>query len=214
MAMDPFELPTQEEIERGLRFSHIMMMVNQSQSNETLTAIMAITDLLVAKGVISGEEFTEARAAAAEQMENISQPRVRLGNMGDKYEDARTADIDCAARLHLCQARCCSFNFFLTHQDLEEGVAKWDYGNPYWIKHGEDGYCTHCDGATRGCTIHAQRPHVCRLYDCRNDKRVWIDFEKRIPVPFEGPPGNIPIALAEPDLGPQLMNTASSDEDS
>jgi hypothetical protein len=28
--------------------------------------------------------------------------------------------------------------------------------------------------------VHGQRPEACRVYDCRNDKRIWKDFEKRI----------------------------------
>jgi Fe-S-cluster containining protein len=202
----------QRELERGLRFAHIMLMVGQSQGNEALAAIMALADLLVAKGVFAEEEFDQAREQAREQVAGISQPRVRLANMGDKYADPRTAEIDCHARIHLCHARCCSFNFYLTAQDLDEGVAKWDYGNPYWIKRGEDGYCVHCDAATRACTIHARRPHVCRLYDCRQDKRIWIDFEARIPAPLEEPPGPIPIALAEPDLGHSLMAKPAPEE--
>src|SRR5262245_60796677 len=43
----------ENETERGLRFAHIMMMVGQSQGNQSLAAIMALADLLVAKGVIS-----------------------------------------------------------------------------------------------------------------------------------------------------------------
>ena len=31
--------------------------------------------------------------------------------------------------------------------------------------------------------MHAQRPIVCRKYDCRHDVRVWIDYEERIPAP-------------------------------
>ena len=196
----------QREVERGLRFAHIMLMVGQSQGNEALAAIMALADLLVAKGVLAEEEFDQAREQAHEHVARLAQPRVRLAHMGDKYHEPLTAEIDCAARIHLCHARCCSFNFYLTAQDLDEGVARWDYGNPYWIKHGEDGYCVHCDAASRACTIHAQRPHVCRLYDCRQDKRVWIDFEARIPAPMEPlPPGLQPIALAEPDLAGAMM---------
>ena len=26
---------------------------------------------------------------------------------------------------------------------------------------------------------------MCRKYDCRNDVRVWIDYEKRIPAPLD-----------------------------
>ena len=200
-----------QETERGLRFAHIMLMVGQSQGNETLAAIMALADLLVEKGVIGGDEFDARRTQAQEHVSGMAQPRVRLANLGDKYTDSQTAEIDCAARIHLCQARCCSFNFYLTAQDLDEGVARWDYGNPYWIKRGEDGYCVHCEPGSRACTIHAQRPHVCRLYDCRQDTRIWLDFEARIPAPLEQAPGPLPIALAEPDLVRGLMVTPTED---
>lgn len=205
MASGDNALESDADMERGLRFSHIMLMVNQSQGNEALAGLMALVDLLADKGVITGEEFGEFRERAGEQIEQIKQPKVRLANIGDKYAEARTVEIDCAARIHLCHARCCSFNFYLTAQDLEEGVARWDYGNPYWIKHEADGYCTHCDPATRACQIHTQRPHVCRLYDCRNDRRIWQDFDARIPAPMDPLPGPIPIALAEPDLARDLF---------
>jgi hypothetical protein len=35
-----------------------------------------------------------------------------------------------------------------------------------------------------GCTVYDDRPGTCREYDCREDKRVWIDYEKRIPAPL------------------------------
>src|SRR5262249_44554536 len=181
------------------------------QGNEALAAIMALADLLVQKGIITGEEFDDQRAQAQEQVAGLSQPRVRLAQMGDKYADEQTAEIDCAARIHLCPARRWTLNFYLTTQDLDEGVARWDYGNPYWIKRGEDGYCVHCDPTSRACTIHPQRPHVCRLYDCRHDKRIWLDFEARIPAPMESPPGPLPIALAEPDLARSLMVNRADD---
>jgi Fe-S-cluster containining protein len=194
------------DVERGLRFAHIMLMVGQSQGNEALAGVMALADLLVSNGIITEEEFGAYRERALAQIAQMSQPRVRLAKLGDKYDERETAEIDCAARIHLCQARCCTFNFYLTVQDLDEGIARWDYGNPYWIKHEADGYCTHCEPATRACSIHAQRPHVCRLYDCRNDSRIWIDFDQRIPAPMEPPPKPIPIALAEPDLAKDLYS--------
>lgn len=207
----PDDAAARAEQERGLRFGHIMMMVGQSQSNEALAGIMALVDLMVAKGQITGDEFDEYRARAKAQMERIAQPRVRLAQLGDKYADDQTAEIDCAARIHLCQARCCSFHFYLTVQDVEEGVARWDYGNPYWIKHDANGYCTHCDPQSRACTIHAQRPHVCRLYDCRSDPRVWVDFEARIPAPMPPLTGPMSVAMAEPDLATSLFPQRNAD---
>jgi Putative zinc- or iron-chelating domain len=118
-------------------------------------------------------------------------PTVRLRVYVDKYAQPGT-DIDCAARLPLCHARCCSFSFELTTQDLDEGAVRWEPEAPYVILHERDGYCTHFDRAAGGgCTIYAQRPAACRAYDCRADPRVWLDFDARIPAPM-------PAALTPP----------------
>lgn len=187
-------LPDQQEIERGLQFTHLMMMVTQGQSLENIAYLKALAEVLVQKGVVTEEELAGPLERARQEVAELPIPRVRLGNMGDKYAEGETVEIDCASLLHLCQARCCTFKFYLTKQDLDEGVAKWDYGNPYWIRQGEDGYCVHWDRGSGGCTIHAQRPHVCRSYDCRHDKRVWLDFEQRIPAPMPELQGRPPVA--------------------
>ena len=58
---------------------------------------------------------------------------------------------------------------------------RWDLGHPYMIAQGgDDGYCTHQDRSDRSCGVHQQRPVPCRGYDCRKDRRIWLDFEKRI----------------------------------
>jgi Fe-S-cluster containining protein len=51
------------------------------------------------------------------------------------------------------------------------------------IRHDSDGYCHHLERQTTCCGIYAQRPIVCRAYDCRNDKRIWADFERKIVSP-------------------------------
>jgi Fe-S-cluster containining protein len=55
----------------------------------------------------------------------------------------------------------------------------------------------HWDRDSGGCTIHAQRPHICRQYDCRNDKRVWLDFEQRVAAPMPEALGQMPVAMVE-----------------
>ena len=42
------------------------------------------------------------------------------------------------------------------------------------------GYCTHLERAACRCTAYAQRPLPCRVFDCRNDKRIWLDFENGV----------------------------------
>jgi hypothetical protein len=45
------------EIERGLQFAHVMMMVSQDQGNEAVAYVQALADLLVEKGILTHEEL-------------------------------------------------------------------------------------------------------------------------------------------------------------
>jgi Fe-S-cluster containining protein len=202
-----------QELERGLQFANVMLSVNQEQGNEAAAYIQALADVLVQKGIISEEELEAPLEQARKEVAQVKMPRVRLADMGDKYAEGQSVEIDCQNRIHLCQARCCTFKFYLTKQDLDEGVARWDYGNPYWIKQNSDGYCVHNDANTGFCTIHAQRPHVCRQYDCRNDKRIWIDFEQRIPAPMPERIGDAPVAMAELAMRNSLREEQAGDVD-
>jgi Fe-S-cluster containining protein len=204
---------TRQEIERGLQFANIALTVNQDQGNEAVAYVQALADLLVAKGLIREEELEAPLEQARAEVAKVPMPRVRLADIGDKYAEGQSVEIDCPSLIPLCHARCCTFLFYLTKQDLDEGAAKWDYGNPYWIKHNADGYCVHSDAQTRGCLIHAKRPHVCRKYDCRNDKRVWLDFEKRIPAPMPPLTANAPVAMAEVAMQNELRRRSMDDSD-
>ncbi len=185
------------DIERGLRFAHILMEDTQDEAIDLAARIDALAHVLIQKGIISKEELAAPLERAREQARENPRPRVRLHEAQDKYHDEHTADIDCASLIHLCRAHCCAFQFWLSKEDLDEGVARWDYGNPYWIRQEVDGYCTHYDRERHQCAIHAQRPHVCRLYDCRHDKRVWEDFENKIPADWDPTQGNVDVALEE-----------------
>jgi Fe-S-cluster containining protein len=74
-------------------------------------------------------------------------------------------------------------SFALSRQDIEEGTVKWDFGHPYMIAKVGDGYCVHIDKTTCRCKIWENRPVPCRGFDCRNDKRIWLDFENKIVNP-------------------------------
>ncbi|HEY4239001.1 MAG TPA: hypothetical protein VGM88_04265 [Kofleriaceae bacterium] len=114
-----------------------------------------------------------------------SATRVTLDLGADKYATPG-ADVPCAELIPLCGARCCTFTFALSSADLDEGIIRWDYGQPYLIRQrASDGFCVHNDPGSHGCTVHGQRPRVCRSYDCRADPRVWIDYAQRIPAPIE-----------------------------
>jgi Fe-S-cluster containining protein len=71
----------------------------------------------------------------------------------------------------------------LSKQDIYEGILKWDLGSPYLIAQDKDGYCTHFERDTCRCTVRENRPVPCRGYDCRSDKRIWLDFDNKIVNP-------------------------------
>jgi len=107
---------------------------------------------------------------------------VRLATFRDKYQ-VPTADIDCASRIPLCGARCCTMDVTLSAQDVVEGGIPFDVTQPYALPRDpttKKCVCMNTDGA---CTIYERRPGACRAYDCRHDRRVWIDFDARIPAP-------------------------------
>jgi hypothetical protein len=109
--------------------------------------------------------------------------KVRLSIVNDKYS-IEGPEIDCAARIPLCGARCCSFAVELSKQDVVEGKVPFVVEQPYMLpRHPQTKRCACMDDAGR-CTIYEHRPATCRSYDCRADGRVWLDFEGRIPAPL------------------------------
>lgn len=161
--------------------------------------VAALTDELnnrlpLTENAASVEAEVDAAVADVHAWE-VGSSRVALDEGPDKYT-AEVIDIPCAELIPLCQGRCCSFKFALSTQDLDEGVIRFDYGQPYMIRQRpSDGYCVHSDPTTRACDAHASRPRTCRTYDCRSDERVWIDYDKRIPAPRERPLERDPIKI-------------------
>lgn len=170
------------ELERALRFVNDAGSVFTRQAERALDDVNALVELLIAQGTITLKAYERRRALVDRDRDATLDPyRVRLHACEDKYA-VEPVRIDCEARLHLCQARCCALPFDLSAQDLDEGVVRWDYAHPYRIRADASGRCVHNDAQTRACSIHAQRPAVCRQYDCRNDPRIWKDFEAKIPA--------------------------------
>jgi hypothetical protein len=205
---DPDAPITRADLERALRHLNLSDLELRDAVLQLGARVVALTDELVrrldgvepepappntpaappsstleaAVATVLPDELARVRTADAGQP-----TRVALDLGADKYA-VEPSTPPCDEVLHLCHARCCRLTFALSTGDLDEGVIRWDYGQPYLIRQREsDGYCVHNDPTTRGCTVHAFRPRVCRQYDCRKDPRVWIDFDKRIPAPnFEG----------------------------
>ncbi len=142
-----------------------------------------LVEVLIARsGLAEGHQalFERVAAKAAQEVPR----KVRLRVYIDKYQ-MQGNDVDCAGLMHLCHARCCSLSFELTTQDLDEGQVMWEADAPYLIRHERDGYCSHLDRSSGGCGVYQHRPATCRGYDCRGDKRIWLDFDQRIMAPPE-----------------------------
>ena len=180
----PVEPPALAEVERGWRFAHLLATMMQTETREALAFARALGDLLLDRGLVSREELQTRLNEARAVVEERAVPKVMLARGGDKYAPQNNVAVDCLERLPLCQARCCRYSFCLSEQDLDEGVARWDYGQPYWMRKRPDGYCVHCNMETYRCQIFRHRPLVCRVYDCREDGRIWQDFEAGVLAPL------------------------------
>lgn len=198
-----------QDLEDGLRFTHLMGDVTRGEVHKTALTALALIEEMMESGAI--DEAEHAGRTARVQIDEINRLNsegflhVMMEGRVNKYAITELPDIDCEARIPLCRARCCTLHFPLSNQDLDERVVKFDYLKPYIIRQREsDGYCVHNSTETRGCTIYHQRPAVCRTYDCRKDKRIWINFEERIPtVDPRLKPKDVPVPDGPPPKHPE-----------
>jgi Fe-S-cluster containining protein len=142
------------------------------------------------------EEITEEQREYIKKMIEKLMEKQILVVYGDEDNDEE--------RRKICRSICCSFTFALTKKDLEKGIVQWNQKKPYFIARDADGYCLHLDRKTLRCTIWEDRPERCRKYDCRNDKNVWIDWERKMinQNVFSHLPGSEPVR-ADDQVGKQ-----------
>ncbi len=170
-----------EEVANGLLYTHSRANANSSKMLEVASFSYALIELLKERGVISLEELDERKKQVnARLAKKFTETGMGVALTREEHEengDQKTVEIDCENRLHLCHAACCRLRFALSARDVENGKVKWNLGQPYMIRQGEDGYCHHLNRTTKFCSIYEDRPFVCRAYDCRKDERIWKDFE-------------------------------------
>ena len=176
-----------DELAEGLLYLHSRANANTSKTLEVASFSYALIELLTERGILSLAELDERKRIVGQRLvEKFTEKGMGVAltqDAQDKYQCDSGVQIDCDQRLPLCRAACCRLRFALSLQDVEEGCVKWELGHPYMIRQGPDGYCHHLDRPTHHCSIYDQRPFVCRSYDCRKDKRIWLDFDQRLVNP-------------------------------
>ena len=144
--------------------------------------IETLIEIMVAAGTLR-PGHAELIAKLRRRVEVARKAEVELSSAEDKY--AVTGEpIDCESRMPLCHARCCGLTIQLSRQDLAEGQLAWEIDRPYVLARAPDGYCVHLGRDDGHCQRYEHRPAICRGYSCRTDKRIWLDFEARIPAPM------------------------------
>jgi hypothetical protein len=176
-----------EQAAEGLLYTHTRLSQGTHKILEASSFLYALVEILSDKGLITIQELDERKKTVGERL--AAQLKEKgLGVMlqegdEDKYTFQNEAKIDCENRVRFCHAACCRLRFALSKQDVYEGIIRWELGQPYLIAQNKDHYCTHFERDTCRCNVRDHRPVACRGYDCRNDKRIWRDFDHRIANP-------------------------------
>jgi Fe-S-cluster containining protein len=171
------------EVMGGFLYTHNRANSNTSRLLETASFLYALIELLQEKGLLTIEELDTRKDVVAKRL----QKRFLDKGMGmhvqepkqDKYAVGGVFEVDCEARIHLCKGVCCRLWFPLSMQDVDEGAVRWDLRDPYIIAQDDKGYCKHLNRSSGRCCVYEYRPLPCRVFDCREDKRIWLDFANK-----------------------------------
>lgn len=196
-----------DEVERQMRHASFFVQASLEKQGQLASKldvyVTSLIELLLDRGVLGPEDL--ARAVDANRAEHSAEARARFERDGamppwptvmvrqdgpdhDGASDpngsgepaAEEVEVDCAARMHVCKAVCCSLPFPLSAAEVEAGDVRWDLGHPYVIRQTAEGYCVHNDRSSGGCDVYDKRPGVCRGYSCAHDERIWADFDNMV----------------------------------
>jgi Fe-S-cluster containining protein len=166
-------------LERSQFFTHTALSQQTTRILEVEAFLYGLIDVLVEKGIALPESLKRAAKAVRDEMS--AKEEIGLPVMGLRIDDEEPSpprEVNCAERMPICKAVCCTLDFALSQEEIESGRVKWDLGRPYFIRQDTDGHCCHNNRGTGGCGVYADRPLVCRQYTCEKDTRIWKDFDK------------------------------------
>ena len=171
-----------QQLRRSLRSLEGRVGETQRWVRRSVVAVDALTELLVERGLVGAEELATRQRELLTALVGSRDAHPGLGVTLDRKENdkyaVQSATADCANRWHVCRAICCyALSFSISEQDVAEGLVQWDADRPYRIAREPDGKCVHLDREKYQCTLREHRPRICRIYDCRNDRRIWKEYD-------------------------------------
>lgn len=175
--LDKNDLETQ--MIRGQLNTHATLSNIAERINDIEAFAFGINDALIEQGILSSKvlykQIEKVKKEILKNNESVDAGVVlRVDN-----EDFIDPEINCSERLHLCKSICCKLSFPLNAPEVESGELKWDLGRPYHIRQSQNGYCCHL-GEEGKCTVYNSRPRVCKTYSCKEDQRIWKDFDNMV----------------------------------
>jgi Fe-S-cluster containining protein len=222
---EPGDAPvTRSDFERGLRAVNIGVADLRDDLHRLAAQVVALTDELTRR-LDGGGDPARAMAGTVEEVvdattrpilqqiqiateEAGSTSRLHIAPVDDKYQVVLHDPPPCREILPICEGRCCALRFALSSQDLDEGVIRWDYGRPYLIRQrSSDGRCVHNHPEQHVCTVYEHRPAICRSYHCRDDTRIWKDYDRRILAEPHDLAKPDPVPSPPPDLARLVRRT-------
>lgn len=152
----------------------------QSALREMKLDLELIKHALVAlkqTGVLNREQI---EAELVREVFPPNRPNAAYGVVVVEEKTVPVAAMECQIRLHICKAICCRiFPVHLTAREVHSNLYRWNPKQPYSLRKNRLG-CIHLEAGTCRCNIYAERPQICQSYSCREDKRVWQDFDRMI----------------------------------
>ena len=126
---------------RGQLLTHSTLSKISGRINDMEAFIFGINDALIEKGVLSSKFlYSKIESVKKNMMDSNDVMDAGIALRSDKAA-AMFQPVNCAERLHICNAICCKLVFPLNQEEVEGGHVKWDLGRPYYIRHKADGFC-------------------------------------------------------------------------
>ncbi|GHT40714.1 hypothetical protein FACS189443_1460 [Planctomycetales bacterium] len=152
-----------------------------SMQSELRDLIMDVTLLKRALMSLGQIGVMERRRIEKELIFELFPPkniRPGLGIVVAQGQSQNAIEVKCEERIHLCQQACCRiFDVHLNADEVESGRFDWNPRSPYALHKNHKG-CVHLIEGK--CAIYHNRPATCYTYSCKQDSRIWEDYEKMI----------------------------------